>query len=342
MAAQVDAVFRNGNVAVLTGSSSGIGLAVARKCASAQMHVVLVDRDQGGLAKAHAEISALGALSCTEKCCDVSSAEQVALVKKEVLAAHSTVHFLYCNAGTIDGGNALDSLASWQCTMGINMWGIIQFCQAFIPAMLEGKQPGIVVNTGSKQGVTLPPGTKLSYNVSKAAVKAYTEGLQHELRNIPECQITAHLMVPAFVYSMLVAKGTRDAQARAKKEAVLADGGSAEDASKAATDFVQGFDLGDHKFGEHVPEIKPADAWTSDETADFVMRRLREGSFYLVQPEADEHADGRKTRLRMTWSMNDLLQDRPPMSRWEEGHKRKFEQFMADGLAAAATASSES
>lgn len=331
----MDAVFCPGKVAVLTGSSSGIGLAVARKCAEAQMHVVLVDRDQGGLDRALAEITTLGARSCVGMRSDVSQADQVASVKQQVFAAHPTVHFLYCNAGTTDGGNALESLASWHCTIGINMWGIIHFCQAFIPAMVEAKEPGIVVNTGSKQGVTLPPGTKLSYNVSKAAVKAYTEGLQHELRNIPDCQVTAHLMVPAFVYSMLIPKARRDMQARSKKEEVLAGGGSNEDAEKAAIEFVRGFDLSDIKFGEHAPDNKPADAWTSDETADFVMRRLREGSFYLVQPEADEHADGRKTRLRMTWSMDDLLKDRPPMSRWEEGHKRKFEEFLAGGLAAA-------
>jgi len=284
---------------------------------------------------AQTEITKLGARSCVSMRTDVSQEDQVVSVKQQVFAAHPTVHFLYCNAGTTDGGNALESLASWHCTIGINMWGIIQFCQAFIPAMVEAKEPGIVVNTGSKQGVTLPPGTKLSYNVSKAAVKAYTEGLQHELRCIPDCQITAHLMVPAFVYSMLMPKARRDTQARAKKEEVLARGGSNEDAEKAAIEFVRRFDFSDIKFGEHAPDNKPADAWTSDETADFVMRRLREGSFYLVQPEADEHADGRKTRLRMTWSMEDLLKDRPPMSRWEENHKRKFEEFLADGLAAA-------
>merc|ERR1719446_1418616 len=116
---------------------------------------------------------------------------------------------------------------------------------------------------------------------------------------------------------MLNAKGSRDQQARKKKEEVLASGGSQQDAENAEKQFMSDFDMAQVARGEHKPDTKPADAWTTDETADFVLRKLREGSFYLTQPEADEPPDGRKTRLRMTWSMNDILQDRPPMSRWE-------------------------
>jgi len=332
MAARVEAVFRPGNVAVLTGSSSGIGLAVARKCAEAQMHVVLVDRDEPALLRAQAELSAKGARSCTCAAVDVSSSGAVAELKSKVLNEHGTVHFLLCNAGTSDGGGALASLETWHSTLGTNLWGVIHFCQAFVPAMLAGKEPGIVVNTGSKQGVTLPPVSQLSYNVSKAALKAYTEGLQHELRGTAGCQITAHLLLPAFVYSMIRAKGMRDQQARKRKEAVLARGGSEEEAANAAKQFVREYDLDKIKLGEHMPGNKPPGAWTADETADFVLRKLREGSFYLTQPEADEPPDGRKTQLRMMWSMNDVLQDRPPMSRWEPGHLAAFEEFMTISL----------
>jgi len=66
--------------------------------------------------------------------------------------------------------------------------------------MVERGRPGLVINTGSKQGITTPPGNP-AYNVSKAALKAYTEALQHELRNTPGCRISAHLLVPGFTFT---------------------------------------------------------------------------------------------------------------------------------------------
>ena len=52
--------------------------------------------------------------------------------------------------------------------------------------MIAQKTPGAIVNTGSKQGITCPPGNT-AYNVSKAGVKVVTEALAHELRNIAGC-----------------------------------------------------------------------------------------------------------------------------------------------------------
>ena len=66
--------------------------------------------------------------------------------------------------------------------------------------MIERGRPGLIINTGSKQGITTPPGDP-AYNVSKAGVKAFTEALQHELRNTPDCRISAHLLIPGFVFT---------------------------------------------------------------------------------------------------------------------------------------------
>ena len=61
--------------------------------------------------------------------------------------------------------------------------------------MIAQKTPAAIVNTGSKQGITCPPGNT-AYNVTKAGVKVVTEALAHELRNIEGCQVTAHLLGP--------------------------------------------------------------------------------------------------------------------------------------------------
>jgi NAD(P)-dependent dehydrogenase (short-subunit alcohol dehydrogenase family) len=71
--------------------------------------------------------------------------------------------------------------------------------------MAERGAPGLVINTGSKQGITCPPGDT-AYNVSKAAVKALTEGLAHTLRNRAGCQVTAHLLVPGLTYTGMIAR----------------------------------------------------------------------------------------------------------------------------------------
>ena len=64
----------------------------------------------------------------------------------------------------------------------VNLWGVIHGTQVFAPDMIAHGEPGLIINTGSKQGITTPPGDP-AYNVSKAGVKAFTEALQHELRN---------------------------------------------------------------------------------------------------------------------------------------------------------------
>jgi NAD(P)-dependent dehydrogenase (short-subunit alcohol dehydrogenase family) len=84
----------------------------------------------------------------------------------------------------------------WQRVLGVNLWGVINGVHAFTQAMIDQKTPSAIVNTGSKQGITCPPGDT-AYNITKAGVKVLTEGLAHSLRNIEGCQVTAHLLVPA-------------------------------------------------------------------------------------------------------------------------------------------------
>ena len=69
--------------------------------------------------------------------------------------------------------------------------------------MIAQGTPAAIVNTGSKQGITCPPGDT-AYNVSKAGVKVVTEGLQHELRTTEGCQVSAHLLVPGWTFTLLV------------------------------------------------------------------------------------------------------------------------------------------
>jgi NAD(P)-dependent dehydrogenase (short-subunit alcohol dehydrogenase family) len=104
-------------------------------------------------------------------------------------------------------GSFLDtSTADWEKILHVNLWGVIHGSQVFAEGMLERGRPGFIINTGSKQGITTPPGDP-AYNVAKAGVKAFTEALQHELRNRQGCRISAHLLIPGHVFTGLTAKG---------------------------------------------------------------------------------------------------------------------------------------
>ena len=71
--------------------------------------------------------------------------------------------------------------------------------------MLEAGEAAAVINTGSKQGITNPPGN-YAYNLSKAGVKAYTESVAHALRQLDGCPVSAHLLIPGFTYTGMIAR----------------------------------------------------------------------------------------------------------------------------------------
>jgi NAD(P)-dependent dehydrogenase (short-subunit alcohol dehydrogenase family) len=118
------------------------------------------------------------------------------------------------NAGIQIESTAVGPRANWERLLGVNLWGIINGAQVFTPGMIARQRPGLIINTGSKQGITTPPGNP-AYNVSKAGVKAYSEALQHELRNTRGCQVSAHLLIPGFVFTPLTAGGRTEKPAAA-------------------------------------------------------------------------------------------------------------------------------
>src|SRR6185503_6662111 len=168
-----------GKVAVVTGAASGIGLAAARRFAALGMRVWLGDRDAPHLAEV---ISHAASPDFDGAVVDVSNPTSVAAFAAAVRDRFGAVSVLLNNAGIGGGGDPLSNAEGWARVLGVNFFGVLHGVQAFVPAMADSGEPGLVVNTGSKQGITQPPGDT-AYNVSKSAVKALTEGLAHTLRN---------------------------------------------------------------------------------------------------------------------------------------------------------------
>jgi NAD(P)-dependent dehydrogenase (short-subunit alcohol dehydrogenase family) len=320
------AILKEGNTAVITGASSGIGRATAMYCAAQGMTVWMADIDKDELAAARKLVETNAASSDQVRCnmpldklilcecssphshnlcalfqkiqavvTDVSDQASVVALAERVFANDGKCHFLMNNAGTGLGGGAMTDMDVVHRVMGVNAFGPMHGCLAFVPRMHE---PGIIVNTGSKQGITMPPGN-LTYNMSKAALKAYTEGLEHELRQ--EGKLRAALLVPGWVNTSILLKTIRS-----KDNATL----MMEDESC-------------------VPfhEDKPASGgWMPSQVVEFMVQELDKGRFYIICPDND--VDRETDNLRMTWAMQDITQDRPPLSRWHPDYKEKFAVFL--------------
>lgn len=193
-------VLAEGRVAVVTGAAMGIGLAACRRFASLGMRVAMADVDAAELRSAAKQVAGPargGRDAVLPLPTDVAKPDDLEALKEAVYARFGEVGLLMNNAATRVSGGGGEELDDWRRAMDVNFWGAVHGVRAFLPAMLEQRTACAIVNTGSKQGITNPPGN-LIYNVTKSALKTYTEGLQHELRNRPGCRVSAHLLIPGW------------------------------------------------------------------------------------------------------------------------------------------------
>ncbi len=193
-----------GGVAVVTGAASGVGRVSAIRFAQAGLSVILADLPGEPLDEAVAEVRghAADGAQVFAVPTDVTRQEDIDALADKAFAT-GPVAVLMNNAGISLPTKAWSEMENWLKLLEVNFLGVLRGVQAFVPRMIEAARPAVVINTGSKQGITTPPGNP-GYNVSKAAVRVLSEQLAHELRQA-EAPISVHLFVPGFTYTGMIA-----------------------------------------------------------------------------------------------------------------------------------------
>lgn len=277
-------VFRQGATAVISGSAGGVGFAFARICRQHGMNLALLDRDTENL---KAAVSALENADTKTKSytIDVSSHSAWQDVAEQVTSNFPSVDLLMLNAGHAPQATTSSQWLDIECfhnTLNTNLFGVINGINTFLPLVEKSQGPSAIVITGSKQGITNPPG-RPAYNASKSAVKTLAEHLSHDLRTSSNPayspQTSVHLLVPGWTYTGL-------------------SGNTGPTAS------------------DEVINKKPKGAWLPEQCAEYGVQGIKNGKFYLVCPDND--VDEALDSARMTWAMGDVVEGRSALSRWDD------------------------
>ena len=293
--------FATGGVAVITGGASGIGRAAARRAAQAGMRIVLIDVNDAKLAATAAELAGVvGSDNVWAELLSVADPVAMAGLAQLVEIGWGAPSLLMNNAAFFVSGGAggiLDPIENWLQTFAVNVIGPVNGVQAFLPGMLKADRPGVIVNTGSKQGLTNPPGNP-AYNTSKAAVNAYPQNLARDLRE-------------------------RAGAGDLRKGESARDFRKGESAGVSAHLLIPGWTTtgeAEHRSG----------AWLPEQVVDYMDAAIGRDEFFILCP--DDETPSEIDHKRILWNAMDIIENRPALSRWHKDWKDKFAEFMTRDL----------
>ncbi|KIV94879.1 hypothetical protein PV10_02600 [Exophiala mesophila] len=296
-------VFRPGALAVLSGSASGVGYAFAAQLRRQGLHLALLDINKESLNKAASILQSLETQGNPKietydlDVSDHSSWEKVRDSLATKFPGTNGIDFLLLNAGRSvkpTTAQPWEDIEYFQKTLDTNLFGVINGLSVLLPLVQKSSGPSAIVLTGSKQGITNPPGNP-AYNASKAAVKSLAEQLAHSLRtkNNPSYapHVSAHLLVPGWTFTGL-----------SGNQGPVSD----EEATKS----------------------KPKAAWLGSQVAEYGIAKINDGKFYILCPDYD--VDEALDQARVTWASADITEGRSPLSRWDDEWKDRAADWIKE------------
>lgn len=264
------------------------------------MNLALLDINKESLSKAQSTLESLDSKGKVQTYpLDVSDHDAWLSVRDDLATSFpdnkGAIDFLLLNAGTSvkpTTAQPWEDIAYFQKTLNTNLFGVINGLSALLPLVQKSSGPSAVVLTGSKQGITNPPGNP-AYNASKAAVKSLAEQLSYSLRTTGNPSyaphVSAHLLVPGWTFTGL--------------------SGNAGPVSD-----------------EVAREKKPSGAWLGSQVAEYGVKKIEEGKFYVIVP--DEDVDEALDQARVTWAAADITDGRSALSRWDEEWKERAAEWI--------------
>ena len=271
-----------GKTAVVTGAASGIGHALALRFCEEGMNVVLADIEPAALKAAVSELESSGYSVCGVVT-DVAKPEQVSALADAAFDTFGGAHIVCNNAGIFTGGLLWEeSLADYQWSLDVNLWGVIHGVRAFVPRMIDQGEPCHVVNTASMAALTTMPFAGV-YHMTKHAVLAFSESLYHELA-LTAPQVGVSVLCPELIKTG-IAKSDRNRPAQYSGEGDIIES----DARTMVHDSIaSGVSSG----------LPPR------EMAERVLRAVKDNRFYILSN--DGWMESARTRIE------DILQGRNP------------------------------
>jgi len=242
------------------------------------MNVIIVDNNSSNISQAKSSIP--GKVTTVEM--DVSKIEDFESLKAKIVKEHQgqkcypdstnsrlpinnvtgSINLLVLNAGIGLKGTWKET-SYFHKIMDVNLFGVIHGLNTLLPLVTESSSassPASIIITGSKQGITNPPGNP-AYNASKAAVKALAEHLSYDLaKSSPTTSV--HLLVPGWTFTGLSGN--------------------------------QPFATGAEK------KEQPKGAWSPEQVVEFLEKKMGEGKFYVICPDNDVTEETDKKRMLWT------------------------------------------
>ncbi|MEO8694111.1 MAG: SDR family NAD(P)-dependent oxidoreductase [Acidimicrobiales bacterium] len=261
-------VLQPGHVAVVTGAGSGIGAALAEAFGAAGGRVVLADVEEGALERTTAALNADGVEALAVPT-DVADADAVDRLARAAVDRFGRVDVLCNNAGVSTFNLLADqTMADWRWVLAVNLWGVVNGVQSFVPIMRAQGTPAHIVNTSSIAGLWSGIPFIGPYAVSKVGVVSLSETLHAELR-MEQSPIGVSVLCPSSV-------GTKVMEAERNRPAALG--------AEQRTDVAESVRLmiREGLYGD--------DGSTPEEVAAMTLDAIRRDRFWIIT-----HASARAT-----------------------------------------------